>query len=43
LLPIDLNQEGLNSIFLSFKPYFKPSMIQGIGKGWSKWGETFII
>jgi len=32
LLPIDFNQESLNSVFMAFKPYFKPSTIQGIGE-----------
>jgi len=43
LLPIDFNQEGLNFVFMAFKPYFKPSMIQGIERGCSRWGGVFII
>jgi len=43
LLPIDLNQEGLNSVLMTFKPYLKPSLIHSIWRGWSRWGGAFII
>jgi len=43
LLPIDINQEGLNFVFMAFKPYLKPSLIHGILIRWSRWGGAFII
>jgi len=43
LLHGDLNQESLDLIFIPFEPSFKPSMVQGNGKGWSRWSAIFLI
>jgi len=43
LLPSDLNQEVLDPIFMPFKPCFKPSMIQGNRRWWSRWDGVFFI
>jgi len=41
---LDVGLVGVTSaIVMPLEPNFKPFMIQGIGRGWSRWGGVFII